>query len=239
MDVMSPEVTQFEPPEGIFPHEAAYIFNKPNWYELNNQQAIRVYQTGIFELVSSDGLVYVPGEGRRGRYARGSGADLPRPPYLAGLLDAFTGNAAGVSMGGLTGRLRARLVEAGWMDARGKLTASGLELQAYLHGYRSYLRTAMRERLHHAAAESSQDREVAFGMALGLVDVAGADRVIKLRAGQPITRLEHAVYDVLGGKMSRQHDPKAGFDAFFRGFVIFWCIFASTLLILYFFTRDR
>ena len=229
------DVTQFQPPEGLFPHEAPFLLGVRG-----HDLEVRAAMTAMYEAASAGRLKYVPGS----RFLVRQDVAAPSTPYLDGLVAHLTGDRAGANgfPGPLLDRnrlLRERLVTIGWMDAEGKLTSAGEELKAYLEGYREYLRTAMANRLHVAAVEGREAVEVAYAIALGVIDVLNANRAYRLRLGVPIDGMHRRVFDFFGGKTSGQHDPKIGFDRFMRSFVVLWFIVAGMLLVAYFFTRAR
>lgn len=227
------DVTQFQPPEGLFPHEAPLILGVRG-----HDLRIRIATTAMFEAASADRLKYVP----ESRSLVRQDIAVPSTPYVDGLVALLTRDAAGAKTFRAPFQdpvrlVRQRLAEVGWMDAEGKLTPVGEELKAYLEGYRTYLQTAMANRLHAASVEGREADEVAYAIALGIIDVANANRAYRMRLGVPIDSTHRRVYDFFGGTTSRQHDPKAGFDRYMRSFVMLWFIVAGILLTAYFLTH--
>jgi hypothetical protein len=224
---MSAITTEFEAPEGLFAHEAAFFLppEKEKTFE-------RAMATALLELADEGSLVYDPASKRLVARLR---EDAAHTPFQLKMATMYPVEKPGfIGMIGAEKLISQRMFERGWADKNGRFTTEGEKIARALTGYRDYLRKALTDRVHFEAVQGRVGRDALFAAGLGVMSLPNIHRAVALRSGMPLQGAFKNLFDFLGGKSERQHAISTGGGrppAACLVLLLFWIIGAAAFFI--------
>ncbi|MFA5853567.1 MAG: hypothetical protein WC866_00615 [Patescibacteria group bacterium] len=223
-------VTEFAPPEDLFPHEAPFLLA-----EKEDDAFQRAMATALLELADEGLMTY--------------DAVLKRPvvrlspdrstPFFRKIAEIYPpGKQHFVWMLGIEKHATARLRQKGWLSKGTQRTPAGEEACRKLLGYREYLRKAMMDRVHFDVIEGRVGRDALFAAGLGVISVPNVFRAAFVRSGNPVEGSLASFHNFFGGRPEVQHAISIQSSRKGRGcaiaFMLVWAAVVATMIFVFF-----